>query len=180
MKRMKWILSLALVGLLSAAPLMAQQQTKKPVPKKHGIQFVDENGDGYNDNAPDHDGDGIPNGLDPDYQGARRMGGARGFVDLDGDGINDNAPDHDGDGIPNGLDPDYQGAWRMGGARGFVDLDGDGINDNRGGRRGAMGAAVGPRGQGMNRAGAALRSGTCDGTGPKGNTGRVKGNVRGN
>ncbi len=140
MKRMKWILSLALAGLLSAAPLMAQQQTKKPVPKKHGIQFVDENGDGYNDNAPDHDGDGIPNGLDPDYQGARRMGGARGFVDLDGDGI----------------------------------------NDNRGGRRGAMGTAVGPRGQGMNRAGAALRSGTCDGTGPKGNTGRVKGNVRGN
>jgi hypothetical protein len=29
--------------------------------------FVDDNGDGYNDLAPDADGDGIPNGLDPDY-----------------------------------------------------------------------------------------------------------------
>ena len=33
----------------------------------HGQRFVDEDGDGYNDNAPDHDGDGIPNGLDPDW-----------------------------------------------------------------------------------------------------------------
>ena len=30
--------------------------------------FVDENGDGFNDLAPDADGDGIPNGIDPDYQ----------------------------------------------------------------------------------------------------------------
>lgn len=29
--------------------------------------FVDDNGDGINDLAPDADGDGIPNGLDPDY-----------------------------------------------------------------------------------------------------------------
>lgn len=29
--------------------------------------FVDRNGDGFNDNAPDHDGDGIPNGHDPDW-----------------------------------------------------------------------------------------------------------------
>lgn len=29
--------------------------------------FVDEDGDGYNDLAPDADGDGIPNGQDPDY-----------------------------------------------------------------------------------------------------------------
>lgn len=33
----------------------------------HGRHFVDANGDGYNDNAPDDDGDGIPNGQDPDY-----------------------------------------------------------------------------------------------------------------
>jgi len=30
-------------------------------------QFIDEDGDGFNDLAPDADGDGIPNGLDPDY-----------------------------------------------------------------------------------------------------------------
>ena len=29
--------------------------------------FVDLNGDGINDNAIDSDGDGIPNGQDPDY-----------------------------------------------------------------------------------------------------------------
>ena len=32
-----------------------------------GKNFVDLNGDGFNDNAPDADGDGIPNGLDEDY-----------------------------------------------------------------------------------------------------------------
>ncbi len=30
-------------------------------------EFVDEDGDGFNDLAPDHDGDGIPNGQDEDY-----------------------------------------------------------------------------------------------------------------
>ncbi len=29
--------------------------------------FIDEDGDGFNDLAPDADGDGIPNGLDPDF-----------------------------------------------------------------------------------------------------------------
>ena len=29
--------------------------------------FIDEDGDGFNDNAPDADGDGIPNGMDEDY-----------------------------------------------------------------------------------------------------------------
>lgn len=66
-----------------------------------GRGFVDANGDGYNDNAPDDDGDGIPNGLDPDFQRGQ------GFVDLDGDGINDLLMDDDGDGIPNGKDADF-------------------------------------------------------------------------
>ena len=30
-------------------------------------QFIDEDGDGFNDLAPDADGDGIPNGMDEDY-----------------------------------------------------------------------------------------------------------------
>ena len=57
----------------------------------------------------DEDGDGIPNGQDPDFDGAKiRSGNANGgFVDADGDGINDKAMDDDGDGIPNGQDPDY-------------------------------------------------------------------------
>jgi hypothetical protein len=48
------------------------QDTTGTVPG-HGRRFIDLDGDGYNDNAPDHDGDGIPNGLDPDWQ--RRKGG---------------------------------------------------------------------------------------------------------
>jgi len=32
-----------------------------------GSNFIDLDGDGFNDNAPDHDGDGIPNGLDEDW-----------------------------------------------------------------------------------------------------------------
>ncbi len=39
--------------------------------------FIDKNGDGYNDNAPDHDNDGIPNGLDPDYKGKKFRWGAK-------------------------------------------------------------------------------------------------------
>ena len=66
-----------------------KNNVKSDVNKKaqHGLGFVDADGDGYNDNAPDHDGDGIPNGLDQDYKKSKKM---RGFVDLDGDGINDN------------------------------------------------------------------------------------------
>jgi hypothetical protein len=36
--------------------------------------FVDEDGDGINDNARDHDGDGIPNGKDPDWVKNKRDG----------------------------------------------------------------------------------------------------------
>lgn len=39
--------------------------------------FIDEDGDGFNDNAPDHDGDGIPNGIDPDYSRAYDMNNSR-------------------------------------------------------------------------------------------------------
>ncbi len=71
--------------------------------------FVDTNGDGLNDNAKDADGDGIPNGQDPDFDGQKSRKGkaGKGFTDKDGDGINDNALDADGDGIPNCKDEDY-------------------------------------------------------------------------
>lgn len=71
------------------------EETKKQAEQgeiMHGRFFVDEDGDGFNDNAPDHDGDGIPNGLDPDYKKLMRKLQNRNlpYVDLDGDGINDN------------------------------------------------------------------------------------------
>lgn len=111
--------------------------------------FVDENGDGINDNAKDTDGDGIPNGQDPDYERQNPMKGKgrMGFIDEDGDGINDLALDDDGDGIPNCQDPDY--------AR---PQDGNGQKFGQG--RGSMSGNLGGT------------TGDCDGTGPKGKTGR--------
>lgn len=66
-------------------------QNEKPI-IQHGKNFVDEDGDGYNDNAPDHDGDGIPNGIDPDFikPGLKNEQKELPYVDLNGDGINDN------------------------------------------------------------------------------------------
>ncbi len=109
--------------------------------------FADENGDGINDNSRDTDGDGIPNGQDPDYerQNPLKGHGHMGFIDEDGDGINDNALDDDGDGIPNGKDSDYQ-----------KPQDGTGRKLGNARRGGNTGTGVG--------------TGDCDGTGPKGNT----------
>jgi hypothetical protein len=144
------IFALMAFVLFYAAPTALAQSEEKPQEEptaEHGPNFVDENGDGYNDNAPDEDGDGIPNGQDPDYEkaGTGKGNTGTGFVDENGDGINDNAPDDDGDGIPNGQDEDYvkpadgtgagkgqgKGLGKGKGRRfaGFVDEDGDGIND---------------------------------------------------
>lgn len=49
--------------------------------------------------CPDHDGDGICNGMDPDY--------VPGDSCLSADCPNPDCPDADGDGICNGQDPDY-------------------------------------------------------------------------
>lgn len=73
--------------------LYAQDSTQAKIKDADKDQeFVDNDHDGYNDNAPDHDGDGIPNGLDPDWQKLQKKKKAKKkkFVDLDGDGINDN------------------------------------------------------------------------------------------
>ncbi|MCK9280533.1 MAG: hypothetical protein M0P71_07930 [Melioribacteraceae bacterium] len=88
---MKKLLSLAAVFALIFAYTNLQAQENPEPPKTHGTNFVDANGDGFNDNAPDHDGDGIPNGVDPDYTGSKFQKGKRAFIDLNGDGINDNA-----------------------------------------------------------------------------------------
>ena len=68
---------------------IAQDSSAVGQQKKHGNNFVDKDGDGYNDNAPDHDGDGIPNGLDPDWQKMQKDKKKHHFVDMDGDGIDD-------------------------------------------------------------------------------------------
>ena len=96
MKNYKYTL-LTILALCFFSGIVQAQDSSNVKPKeqqpKHGPNFVDKDGDGYNDNAPDHDGDGIPNGLDPDWQKIKKgkgKGKHRRFVDLDGDGINDN------------------------------------------------------------------------------------------
>jgi len=58
------LLVILLTGLLA---LTAQAQDLGPGQANGRCQFIDEDGDGFNDLAPDADGDGIPNGLDEDY-----------------------------------------------------------------------------------------------------------------
>lgn len=59
--------SLAILAIAAmSSPVFAQ--TDETGGHGYGVGgFLDENGDGFNDLAPDADGDGIPNGLDPDY-----------------------------------------------------------------------------------------------------------------
>ena len=54
-----------LVGLLAVSA--SAQDTFGPGQGNGVCQFIDEDGDGFNDLAPDADGDGIPNGLDEDF-----------------------------------------------------------------------------------------------------------------
>jgi uncharacterized repeat protein (TIGR01451 family) len=86
--------------------------------------FVDNNGDGFNDNfdpAADSDNDGTPNFLDHDFPG---------FVDSNGDGVNDNM-DKDLDGIPNNFDLDSDNDGIPDTVESFgADNDGDGRIDN--------------------------------------------------
>jgi hypothetical protein len=154
---------------------MAQEkntnQYGKQVKALHGSRFQDANGDGINDNAPDHDGDGIPNGKDADYQGSKKRAGngKGGFVDANGDGINDNAEDWDNDGIPNGQDPDFERPQDGSGAQhqyGKMSR-----NQNSGNQSGSGKAGIGPGN------GSGTGTGTCDGTGPKGSG---KGSGKGN
>jgi hypothetical protein len=99
MKNETYILLLIVTLFLSANLNFAQDSTKSKNSEQKVNQhnnnrknFIDADGDGYNDNAPDHDGDGIPNGLDPDFIKLKKRGNDKSleYVDSDGDGINDN------------------------------------------------------------------------------------------
>jgi len=89
------ILSLLCVTAFGSVHAQDSVKTEKKMQKKikKKLKFVDKNGDGYNDNAPDHDNDGIPNELDPDWhklmKDKNKLHSLR-FIDLNGDGINDN------------------------------------------------------------------------------------------
>ncbi len=149
---MKYRLFIAAVlmtaGLVATPMVQAQSGQNGDDPIQHSWHFVDGNGDGLNDNAPDFDGDGIPNGMDEDYQPQGMGNGYRagGFVDADGDGINDR--------MFNARRGPHTGNSRMGYGPG----------------NGAGYGFSGPQdGSGYGPGGA---SGDCDGTGPKGFRGK--------
>jgi hypothetical protein len=146
---MKRILSLTALFAFAITLTILNTDTMVAQNKNTTKGFVDANGDGYNDNAKDDDGDGIPNNHDDDYTGTRQSTNGRGFVDANGDGINDNAPDHDGDGIPNGQDPDFVKGTGAGSPAGKALRGGSGDGTGTG-------------------------TGDCDGTGPKGKGRRGK------
>jgi len=140
--------------------LGTSQEATEATPEKaavvHGPGFVDTDGDGYNDRAPDHDGDGIPNGQDQDWIKGQKNGKGPGWGnkgqkgDCDGtgkqirqrqkagkgkmaQGNQGQGSDHDGDGIPNGQDKDFVRGSGMGHNAGngpnFIDQDKDGVCD---------------------------------------------------
>ncbi len=81
MNRNGWSVALAFVVVLSvaafAAPAGVLAQDDAANMHQFGWRvggFVDEDGDGFNDLAPDFDGDGIPNCLDPDHSAADSTG----------------------------------------------------------------------------------------------------------
>jgi hypothetical protein len=117
--------ALAVVALLTVKTVNANAQTI--LPKVATVFF-------------DHDGDGIPNGLDPDFIRGTGMGQGdqANFIDENGDGICDL--------FQNGGQGMGRGAGNRGqsGLRNFVDADGDGVCDNFTGT-GTRGAGRGSR-----------------------------------
>ena len=65
---MKKLSAILMAGVAVAVVAVAAQAAPGENGNGHRVAvFIDENGDGFNDLAPDADGDGIPNGLDSDY-----------------------------------------------------------------------------------------------------------------
>ncbi len=130
-------------------------------------QFIDEDGDGFNDLAPDADGDGIPNGQDPDYVRPEDGTGSQHayrHANQDGDAI------QAGQGFRHGQSGEDAGKALL--ITGFGDGECDGTGAPEGVRQGnaygpgdGTGDGVGPAdGTGFGP-GDGSGDGECDGTG---------------
>jgi hypothetical protein len=158
-------------------------QTKSEFRHRNRIAFIDENGDGINDLARDADGDGIPNGQDPDwvkpqdgtgYQQQSKKGAGNGAEAAEAKAgyAYQLARDADGDGVPNGQDPDW-----------VKPQDGTGLKaQHKNGQPDESAMTTGQKAgkitkssfgkgsfrSGTKAAGQMTGAGVCDGTGPKG------------
>ena len=63
----RYLITLMTVISMLMLTSLAMAQDFGPGQGNGVCQFIDEDGDGFNDLAPDADGDGIPNGMDEDY-----------------------------------------------------------------------------------------------------------------
>ena len=103
---MKHLISLAALLSLAFILTIVTSETASAQNRPANRGFVDANGDGVNDNAADDDGDGIPNGQDPDFVrnsgtgtpagkglrgGGTGAGTCGGTPVLDGSGVKSNA-----------------------------------------------------------------------------------------
>jgi hypothetical protein len=158
-------------------------QAKSEYRHRNRIAFVDENGDGINDRAKDADGDGIPNGQDPDWTKPgdgtgtkaqnKKGAGSAASADVAKEGYAYQlARDDDGDGIPNGQDPDWT---KPGDGTGYKAQHQIGQTDETGMTQGSKAGKVtkssfgkGSFRAGTSGAGRTTGAGVCDGTGPKG------------
>ena len=82
-----WCAAITLAAFFATNPVQAQDITIPPVQPG----FVDIDGNGVNDNAPDIDNDGVPNGLDTDFARGTGLGVGtqENWIDEDADGICD-------------------------------------------------------------------------------------------
>jgi hypothetical protein len=133
-----------LFALFVANTSVLAQQGNGGKPDNKG--FVDLNGDGINDNAIDSDGDGIPNGQDPDYvrpqdgSGNKMMRG-NSYRSKFNKSIKNNFGSQNGNGYGpgdgtgnNGVGPKDGTGYGPGNGSGTGDCDGTGPKGTRGGR----------------------------------------------
>jgi hypothetical protein len=162
-------------------------QAKPEFRHRNRIAFIDEDGDGINDRAKDHDGDGVPNGQDPDWvkpgdgtgTKAQNKKGASGAAAGTAAGYAYQlVRDDDGDGVPNGQDPDWVKPEDGSGYKGqHQNARPDETEMTKGQKAGQLTKASFGKGSfrtGTQGAGRMSGAGVCDGSGPKG-TARKKG-----
>lgn len=148
-------LTTLMVMFISLLALSAYAQDSFGPGQGNGVcQFIDEDGDGFNDLAPDADGDGIPNGLDEDFvkpedgtgsmfrwgQGGLQMlknfgESADQFMNLTGNryGLGDGTGSGTGPADGTGFGPGTGSG--SGDCTGDGSVDGDSVQQRRGGRR---------------------------------------------